>query len=438
MKRTYGKHRYTGTIVNGVRLWLIMVVLVSSIGPILVSAYAVWSDNFDDSNYDGWNINPIDVFSASQTPDYWPTEGWLQSTADEQDMNGTLLEEMLAFCEDFGRLELQGIMVVRNGYNVLEEYPDPDCNESSLSDTWSVTKSVISILVGIALDEGYISSLDEAMVSFFPDRTIANLDSQKESITLRHLLTMKSGLQWGNSEGSAMLQSSDWVQFVLDRPMAHTPGETWNYNSGATHILSAILNNTIGMTPSAFAEIHLFQPLGIVEYEWMADPQGLDFGGYGLQLTLQDMAKIGFLFLNNGTWDAEQIVSRGWVENSTKAYSTGVDYYDIFQGDYGYLWWIKSSYNAYCAFGLYGQFIWVFPEHNVIFVTKSSSMPPIDSMITEYILPSIITPTTTTTTTTSPPPTDDGFDMTMILLVGGGGVAIVAIVLVVWKIRGRT
>jgi CubicO group peptidase (beta-lactamase class C family) len=396
------------------------------------TAEEAWSDDFDDGNYDGWTINPIDVFSTSQAPDYWPTEGWLTSTPEEQGMNGTLLEEMLSYCDD-SNLELQGIMVVRNGYNILEEYPDPEFNESSLSDTWSVTKSVISILVGIALDEGYINSLDVAMVSFFPNRTIANLDSQKESITLRHLLTMTSGLQWGSSDNSAILLSSDWVQYVLDRPMAHTPGETWNYNSGAVHILSAILNNTVGMTPSAFAEIHLFQPLGIVDYEWMADPQGLDYGGYGLQLTLQDMAKIGFLFLNNGTWDAEQIVSRVWVENSTKAYSTGVAYYSIFQGDYGYLWWMKSSHNAYCAFGLHGQFIWVFPDHNVIFVTKSSSMPPIDYLVTEYILPSVsvITTTTTTTTTTPPPP----FDWVPIGIIGASAVVIVAVLAIILRRR---
>jgi len=403
-----------------------MFALCISVCTITTNATLDWSDDFDDGNYDGWTINPIDVFSVSQTPDYWPTEGWLQSTPDEQGMNGTLLEEMLA---SYGMV-LQGIMVVRNGYNVLEEYPYPGFNESSLSDTWSVTKSVISILVGIALDEGYISSLDEAMVSFFPDRTIANLDSQKESITLKHLLTMKSGLQWGTSEGSAMLQSSDWVQYVLDRPMAHTPGETWNYNSGAVHILSAILNNTIGMTPSAFAEIHLFQPLGIVEYEWMADPQGLDFGGYGLQLTLQDMAKIGFLFLNKGTWDAEQIVSAAWVEDSTTAYSTGCERSGL-NGDYGYLWWIKSSYNAYCAFGLYGQFICVLPDHNVILVTKSSIMPSIDYLITEYILPSVIGIPTPTPTPTTPPPID------WILIAVGGGVAVAVIVLAIVLLRRR-
>ena len=341
-------------------------------------------------------------------------------------MNGTLLEEMLVFCDDLD-LDLQGIMVVRNGYNVLEEYPDPEYNESSLTTTWSITKSVISILVGIALDQGNISSLDETMVSFFPERTIANLDSQKESITLRHLLTMKSGLQWGTSEISAIRQSSDWVQYVLDRPMAHTPGETWNYNSGAVHILSAILNKTIGMTPSAFAEIHLFQPLGIVEYDWLVDPQGLDFGGYGLQLTLQDMAKIGFLFLNNGTWDGEQIVSAVWVENSTTVYSTGCGTAG-FHGDYGYLWWIRSSDNGYCAFGLDGQFIWVFPNHNVIFVTKSGIMPAIDHIITEYILPSVLgIPTTSTTTTTG----NGSIPIDPTILILGVGVAVVVIVLVV-------
>ena len=109
-----------------------MFVLCISICTITTSATLDWSDDFDDGNYDGYAMNPIDPFSASQAPDYWPTEGWLQSTADEQGMNGTLLEEMLASPYV---MALQGIMVVRNGYNVLEEYPDPEFNESSLSDT---------------------------------------------------------------------------------------------------------------------------------------------------------------------------------------------------------------------------------------------------------------------------------------------------------------
>ncbi|MFW9847726.1 MAG: serine hydrolase domain-containing protein [Candidatus Thorarchaeota archaeon] len=372
-------------------------------------------------------IIPLDVFSTSQAPDYWPTEGWLESTPSAQGMNETLLEELLSYCDDRDYAQ-HGIMIVRNGYNVLEEYPDPEFNESSLTTIWSVTKSIISILVGIALDEGYISSIDETMISFFPGRTIANLDSQKESITLKHLLTMTSGLQWSTTEQSAMLESSDWVQYVLDRPMAHTPGEEWYYNSGAVHILSAILNNTIGMTPSAFADIHLFQPLGIVEYEWLVDPQGLDFGGYGLQLTLQDMAKIGFLLLHNGTWDTEQIVSAEWVEDSTTVDTSGCGSYG-FPEDYGYLWWISSSFYAYCAFGTDGQFIWVFPDHNMLFITKASRNPTINHMITKYILPSIL-PTNTTTTTTDLP-----IDASLII-VTGISIAVVAIV-VVWYVKLR-
>jgi len=352
-------------------------------------------------------------------------------TEDEQGMNGTLLEEMLA-PSSLWSVYLQGIMIVRNGYVVLEEYPDSDFNESSLSNTWSVTKSIISILVGIALEEGYLSSLDETMVSFFPDRIIANRDSQKESITLRHLLTMKSGLQWNPyTDPGLMRESSDWVQYALDKPMSSTPGEIWTYNSGGAHILSAILLETIGMTPSTFADIHLFQPLGIDEYEWEVDPQGLDYGANGLQLTVRDMAKIGFLFLNNGTWDAEQIVSRGWVENSTKVYTTECGG-GGFEGEYGYLWWIKSSYNAYCAYGSYGQWIWVFPDYNLIFVTKSTFQTIlIDNLITEYILPSLdyIQMTTTTTTTTTTPVNGSGeVDIILIALAISGVVVIIAIV----------
>ena len=378
--------------------------------------------------------------STSQTPDYWPTEGWQQSTPEEHGMNGTYLEEMLTFCDD-RNWPLTSILVIRNGYLVVEEYPDSEYNEGTLFDIWDATKSVTSILIGIAIDEGYISSVDETMVSFFPDRTIANLTSGKEAITLKHLLSMTSGLEWVYGVDWPLIESqSDWIQFTLDKPMVHTPGETWNWNDGTPHLLSAILNSTTGMSPAEFAEIHLFQPLGINNYRWDIDAQGLEIGSWGLNLTASDMAKIGFLYLNNGTWDTEQIVSADWVKNSTQAYSSGISHGTLLNiQHYGYYWWVKPSYNAYCAAGHDGQFIWVLPDYNLVFVHTSGNIRPYDYLITEYILPSLGIFDFTTTTSDTTTATGTGvLDPLIMPIIVGVGVSIAAITIVlVWFMKKR-
>ena len=377
---------------------------------------------------------------TSQTPDYWPTAGWQQSTPEDQGMNGTYLEEMLTFCDD-RNWPLTSILVIRNGYLVVEEYPDSEYNESTLFHIWDSTKSITSILMGIAIDEGYIGSVDETMVSFFPDRTIANLDSRKEAITLKHLLSMTSGLEWVYGVDWPLIEyESDWIQFTLDKPMVHTPGETWNWNDGTPHLLSAILNSTTGMAPSEFAETHLFQPLGINNFRWDIDPHGLEIGSWGLNLTASDMAKIGFLYLNNGTWDTEQIVSADWVKNSTQAYSSGISHgTQITIQHYGYNWWVKPSYNAYCAAGHDGQFIWVLPDYNLVFVHTSGNIRPYDYLITEYILPSLGIFDFTTTTSDTTTATGTGvLDPLIMPIIVGVGVSIAAITIVlVWFMKKR-
>jgi CubicO group peptidase (beta-lactamase class C family) len=256
--------------------------------------------------------------------------------------------------------------VIRNGYVVVDAtfYP---YDGQTVHNVASVTKSLMTTLIGIAADQGKLV-LDDKVVSFFPDRSVANLDERKEGITVRHLASMSSGLDCAAEEDELtlkeMVASPDWVQFVLDRKVAWAPGEHFVYCTPAIHLLSPILQQATGMTALDFARQYLFEPLGMGEAMWTRDPQGYYAGGEELSLHPHDMAKLGFLFLNHGQWDGKQIVSRQWVEEATKAQmETGDD-------PYGYGWWIDPVVEgASHAQGRGGQNIYVLPEWDMIIVT---------------------------------------------------------------------
>lgn len=321
----------------------------------------------------------------TKTPDYWPTTGWLTSTPEEEDMNPVYLSNMLQYIDDEGYV-LDSILLIRNGYLVFEHYFN-GWNDSAIHQLFSVTKSVISCLIGIALEDGLLE-LNETMVSFFPNKTIANLDSVKENITIEHLLTMSSGISWTEVFQTIQFTTSDDpLQYVLDREMDANPGEVFNYNSGATHILSAILQNVTGQTTKEYAIEKVFTPLGISNIDWTADPQGIYYGGHGLSLTPRDMAKFGFLYLNNGTWDSSQIVTNEWVSISKSRYN-----YTVSSEAYGYLWWLYPKYDNFCAQGFMGQRIFVFQKYNFIAVTTSfeyKNVNLIPILVSDFLLPSL-------------------------------------------------
>ncbi|MHA1186192.1 MAG: serine hydrolase domain-containing protein [Candidatus Heimdallarchaeota archaeon] len=333
----------------------------------------------------------------ANAPDYWPTTGWLTSTPEEENMNPIYLDNMLQYIID-EEYNVDSILLIRNGYLVFERYFN-GWNDSAYHSIFSITKSVVSCLYGVAVEEGLVQ-LNQTLTSFFTNRTIANLDSAKQNITIEHLLTMSSGIDW--LEVINMFQfagSEDPIQYVLDRPMDAFPGEVFNYNSGAVHLLSAILQNVTGTTTKAYAEEKLFTPLGITNFNWDKDPQGIYFGGHGLSLTSPDMAKFGFLYLNNGTWDSSQIISEEWFSESISKYN-----YSILAEDYGYLWWLNPDYDNFCAQGFMGQRIFVFQKYNFIAVITSPEystvyLAPI--LVSDFLLPSIneypYTPPTTPT-----------------------------------------
>lgn len=302
-------------------------------------------------------------------------------------MDPSMLEKMQAEIDD-QHIQLHSLLILRNGVIVWEKYYDGYTADTKHA-MYSVTKSFVSTLVGIAIDQGKIESVRQPVRDLLPGRTFQNSDERKQAMTLENLLTMSSGLSWieGDATYSKMYASADWVQMVMDLPMAAESGKEFLYCSGCSHVLSAIVQNAAGESTLKFAEKNLFQPLKITNQRWEMDRKGIAIGGWGLNITPRDMAKLGYLYLNQGAWDGKQVVSSSWIQAAT---SRHIDT----DGDlgYGYQWWIYPTHDAYAALGRFGQTIFVAPGLNLIVVTTAQieeGHDPIFGLIDDYILPAV-------------------------------------------------
>jgi CubicO group peptidase (beta-lactamase class C family) len=302
-------------------------------------------------------------------PEYWPTAGWRSSTPEEHGFDSAKMAEGLLAIRD-NNINIHSLMIVRHGSVILDAYFYP-YDGTICHDLASVTKSLMTTLIGIAADQGKLD-LDQPVLSFFPDRAIANRDERKERITVRHLASMSSGLDCTEEDGERtqreMRASPDWVQFVLDRPVAWEPGTHFVYCSPGMHLLSAVLQEATGMTALDFARANLFEPLDITDVNWPADPQGYTHGWGDVCLRPRDMAKLGFLWLHQGRWGDRQIVSREWVAESSERRMTGTGRPE----DYGYGWWVSApdeEFQFVQAAGRGGQTVTVFPDLDLVLVT---------------------------------------------------------------------
>lgn len=249
-------------------------------------------------------------------------EGLPASTPEEQGMDSRQLAEAVAFLTQHRQdYRPHQVIVTRHGRRVLDVALYP-FTQGLRHDIASVGKMITGTLIGLAIDHGFIASADEPVLSFFPDRQIANRDARKEAMTIAHLLAQRSGIYHGDdgthsAEDAAMEASPDWVQWVLDRPMAEAPGGTWYYSNANLHLAAGVLAQATGMSPLAFAQRYLFRPLRITDVVWEADPQGVNVGNGGQQLRPLDLAKIGQLYLGHGLWEGKQVVSSEWVTRAT-------------------------------------------------------------------------------------------------------------------------
>ncbi len=329
--------------------------------------------------------------------DYWPTNEWQSSDPSEHGVDTSYLDTMMTDIDESYH-NIHSVVIVKDGYIVWEEYPRGLYNPTREHMIQSCTKSFTSTLIGIALHEGFIDNVSQRMVDFFPDRTIANLDSRKENITLYHMLTMSEGMYWTELEYpysddrntlKQMWDSSDASQHILDQPMVRDPGEEWHYNSGMSVLLGAVLEYATGQTVEEFAEEYLFNVIGISGYTWYAMPNsGVLHTDGGLYLSSRNMARLGYLMLNNGTWNGTEIVSSDWVYDASHSNVTISS-----AMNYGYQWWIYPEFGFYAATGHYEQKIYVVPEDDLV-VVFTANVPddrphPTDGYMLSYILPAV-------------------------------------------------
>jgi CubicO group peptidase (beta-lactamase class C family) len=281
----------------------------------------------------------------------------------------------------FAKEKILSCLVLHQDQVLLEYYRNNKL-QHALQKVNSCTKSVVSALIGIALDRGLIPSIHTPIADYFPNLLMAQADHRKRDITLYHLLTMTAGFDWPEFGEwhyfAPMAYQRDICRFILDRPLCADPGAAMNYNSGCSHLLATILQRVAGMSLQAFAEQVLFRPLGIAKIRWYADHQGVNKGADGLRMTARDMARFGTLFLHGGRCGAQQLLPAAWVHESTAPLFT--TYPDI--GAYGYHWWVASRASAsasardsdatyFFALGYGGQYILVDPRDDLVAVFTS-------------------------------------------------------------------
>ncbi len=227
---------------------------------------------------------------------------------------------------------------------------------------YSITKSILSILIGIAVKEEYIEHVQMPINNYFPQY-------KNDSLTIEHLLTMTSGLHWpGNNR---MMTSSNWVDFILNQDQHDPVGTKMVYSCGSSHLLSAMIEKATGQRTALFAKQHLFDPLDITQFKWNSDPKGIAIGGFGLTMKTEDLLKIGMLYLQQGACKSKQIVSANWIHESTRA-KVAVNE----EWSYGYHWWTRRKNQAnkelFLATGLEGQYLIISPNDDLVVVINSS------------------------------------------------------------------
>jgi CubicO group peptidase (beta-lactamase class C family) len=317
---------------------------------------------------------------------FWPTQRWQEPTSEEFDVS-SLDEADQRILEH--QPQVRSLLVVHNGKLVYEKYyrgasPDDAYNIKSVS------KSFISALVGIALDQHILRSLDQPIAEFLPEYFTPQTDPRKLRVTLRDLLTMTAGFEW-EENGPITAQwarSEDCAKFVIESELVHEPGSVFNYSTAVSHLMAIILERASGMSALEFAEKHLFKQTGITVRRWERDPRGHYVGGSEMYMTARDLARFGFLFLNQGQWDEEQILSKEWVLQSTRRQSAG----EPMAASYGYYWWLGQDHGfpVFFAQGYGGQVIYVVPDLDLVVVLLSTTETGgggLRELISDYIVP---------------------------------------------------
>ncbi|MFC1627625.1 serine hydrolase domain-containing protein [Gemmatimonadota bacterium] len=320
---------------------------------------------------------------------------WEISTPQEQGVDSSILGN--AFTETKKNPFMYSLLVVRNGYLIAEEYYRGR-SRNTLDALYSATKSLTSALIGIAIERGYIDSLDQKVLDYFPDFDHENLDPRKRDITIRHLLTMQAGFDHEANIREEVDQASNTMEAIFNSDLRFDPGTDFLYSTHGSHLLSGIISRATSMSTSEFARQNLFHHLGIRSIMWPVDRNGIALGGAGLFMTPRDMARFGYLFLESGSLGPAEIISEGWVDLSVQNHRSYTEQWnEMADVGYGFQWWTGrlGQYPVHFASGYGGQWILIVPDLEMVVVTtmdgrtesNGMQMESIIPIVAEYILP---------------------------------------------------
>jgi CubicO group peptidase (beta-lactamase class C family) len=329
----------------------------------------------------------LTVAGLSQTNEYVYkipkklNDGWEISSLSSVGIDKEQIEAVSSLIRDIDSYEnVLSMLIVKNGKLVHEVY-SPYCQRNTLHWMASITKTITSTLIGIAIDRGFIESADSKLFKFLPQFSDDFKDPEKRKIALKHIMTMTSGLEWNervsyndprNSEWQ-MVESEDWMSYVASQSMSDEPGKIFNYNTGGMHLLSAVIKNATGLYAHQFAEKYFLHPMGIYGYQWNKDPMGYPCTGGtdgGLGLRTRDIAKFGWLFLKDGKWEGKKIISGKWIKEAPHTHLTGKGR----ARSYGYNWTTGvrvargKRFEYVASFGYGGQTLYIVPEFDMIVV----------------------------------------------------------------------
>ena len=310
------------------------------------------------------NNQIIAEITEQKTEEKWE---WQYDTAENHNLDSSELNSIHSTIDAY---PINAEVIVKDGV-IIDEYYKDGYNKNSLFTLQSTSKSITSALIGIAIGKGYIESVDIPISNYFP-QILESGSEYKNQITIWNLLTHTTGLDASDTiNWNEWITSSNWVDYVINRPAVSRPGTVFNYFTGNTHLLSAILQKATGKTAYEFGKEYLFDLLDMDSVECSTDPQGISDGGNGFAMNVYDMAKFGELYLNNGTWKGKQIIPEQWVKDSTSVQFTR----SSGSANYGYQWWVRTfgtqNHPAYFAQGHYGQYIFVVPELELVVVLTS-------------------------------------------------------------------
>ncbi len=358
-----------------------------------------------------------DTYSYSVPADIG--DGWQVASLADEGFDPALIENMMGRVVSEQYAGIDSVTIIKNNRLVLYWFADRDLDQF---DGWvnnrdkerhilhSTSKSVTSALVGIAIDQGFIASTDVPFYSLFNYANYLHWDPRKDEMTLEDALTMRLGLEWdewtypytspNNDLVALNTYNTDWAKALLDLPMVEDPGLSFTYNTAATNAIGQAVENAIGMPLADFANVNLFYPMQITDAVWATTPTGLPIGGSGLYLRPRDLAKFGQLYLDNGNWQGQQLISADWIAD-TVVRRVDISSWATFSEAYGFQWWLDDlSYNfqpveTWVTSGYGGQYLFVIPSLDLVVAFTGHNYEPgpgignLYRMMQDFILPSI-------------------------------------------------